>query len=88
MTKRVWIIWVTIEIAAVLMLAALWPANVSAAIAYANVQEQVADKVALVTLRTVVVTSTATRAQAQERMKGVSELRRHISSSEGSANHI
>ena len=30
MTKRVWIIWVAIEIAAVLMLAALWPANASA----------------------------------------------------------
>ena len=30
MTKRVWIIWVTIEIAAVLVLAALWPANASA----------------------------------------------------------
>ena len=30
MIKRVWIIWVAIEIAAVLMLAALWPANASA----------------------------------------------------------
>ena len=30
MTKRVWIIWVAIELAAVLMLAALWPANASA----------------------------------------------------------
>ena len=31
MTKCVWIIWVAIELAAVLMLAALWPANASAA---------------------------------------------------------
>ena len=31
MTKRVWTIWVAIELAAVLMLAALWPANASAA---------------------------------------------------------
>ena len=31
MINRIWIIWVAIETAAVLMLAALWPANVSAA---------------------------------------------------------
>jgi len=31
MTKRVWIIWAAIELAAILMLAALWPANASAA---------------------------------------------------------
>jgi len=31
MIKRVWIIWVTIELAAVLLFAALWPANASAA---------------------------------------------------------
>ena len=31
MINRIWIIWVAIETAAVLMLAALWPANASAA---------------------------------------------------------
>ena len=31
MINRIWIIWVAIEIAVVLMLAALWPANASAA---------------------------------------------------------
>jgi hypothetical protein len=31
MINRIWIIWVAIEIAAVLMLAALWPTNASAA---------------------------------------------------------
>ena len=31
MIKRIWIIWVAIELAAALMLAALWPANASAA---------------------------------------------------------
>ena len=31
MTKCVWIIWVAIELAAVLLLAALWPENASAA---------------------------------------------------------
>ncbi|MDB2528305.1 hypothetical protein N9X93_02405 [Alphaproteobacteria bacterium] len=31
MAKHVWIIWVAVELAAVLMLAALWPANASAA---------------------------------------------------------
>ena len=31
MTKRFWIIWVGIELAAVFLLAVLWPANASAA---------------------------------------------------------
>jgi hypothetical protein len=31
MAKHVWIIWVAVELAVVLMLAALWPANASAA---------------------------------------------------------